>query len=58
MEGYLLHNMKWYERVMSVAGGLLLIYTGIVTDVIGLVLVGLVLLVQILTKKKSSAAAL
>ena len=33
------------------AGGLLLIYPGLVTDVIGLVLVGVVLLIQVVTKK-------
>ncbi len=53
LEGYFLHNMRWYERIVSVAGGLLLIYPGIVTDVIGLGLVVAVLAVQLLTKKKT-----
>ncbi|MBR5453299.1 MAG: TRAP transporter fused permease subunit, partial [Clostridia bacterium] len=59
LEGYLLRPMQWYERVISAAGGLLLIYPGIVTDVIGLVLVGAVVLLQIIFKKtgKSAAAA-
>ena len=52
LEGYLLHDMKWYERVMAAAGGLLLIYPGIVTDTIGLGLVGIVLMFQLLTRKK------
>ena len=52
LEGYLLHNMKWYERVLAAAGGLLLIYPGIVTDSIGLGLVGIVLMFQLLTRKK------
>ena len=50
LEGYMITNMKWYERIISAAGGLLLIYPGLVTDVIGLGLVGLVLVAQIIRK--------
>ena len=57
LEGYLLHRMSWLERLISVVGGLLLIYPGITTDVIGLALVGVVLVIQILTKKKASPLA-
>ncbi len=57
LEGYFLHNMKWYERILSAAGGLLLIYPGLVTDAIGLSLVGLVLVIQLLSKKKAIARA-
>ena len=52
LEGYFLHNMSWYERIVSVVGGLLLIYPGMVTDLMGVGLVGIVLIVQLLTKKK------
>lgn len=55
LEGYLLRTMKWYERIISAAGGLLLIYPGIVTDVIGLVLVGAVILLQIIFKTSHKA---
>lgn len=55
LEGYFLHHMKWYERLLSVAGGLLLIYPGIITDTIGLGLVAIVALFQILTRKKYKA---
>ena len=53
LEGYFLHHMKWYERIVCVVGGLLLIYPGLVTDVIGLGLVAVVLVAQILTRKKN-----
>lgn len=53
LSGYFLHNMRWYERIVSVVGGLLLIYPGIVTDVIGVALVGVVLVIQAITKKKN-----
>ena len=55
LEGYFLHDMKWYERVMSAVGGLLLIYPGIVTDSIGLVLVGVVAVLQFMTRKNTLA---
>ena len=51
LEGYILRNAAWWERILSVAGGLLLIYPGIVTDLIGLALVGLVVVIQILEKR-------
>ena len=57
LQGYLLHKMPIYQRIMSVVGGLLLIYPGIVTDSIGLGLVLIVFVLQILTKKKYQTAA-
>ncbi len=57
LEGYFLHKMKWYERVVSAIGGLLLIYPGMVTDVVGLALVGFVALIQLVTMKKKSVVA-
>jgi UPF0716 family protein affecting phage T7 exclusion len=46
--------MKWYERILNLTGGLLLIYPGIVTDSIGLALVALVVVIQLATRKKHS----
>ena len=51
LEGYLLDHMPWYQRILSVCGGLLLIYPGIVTDAIGLSLVALVIVLQIILKQ-------
>ncbi len=53
LEGYFLHNMRWFERIMSVVGGLLLIYPGLKTDLIGLALVGAVLAFQFITRKQN-----
>ena len=53
LNGYFLRHMKWYERIVCAAGGLLMIVPGLATDVIGLALVAAVLLVQWLTLKKS-----
>ncbi len=57
LEGYFLHHMAWYERIVSVVGGLLLIYPGLVTDAIGLALVAAVLMVQFISKKKYQLSA-
>ncbi len=56
LEGYFLRHMKWYERIISVVGGLLLIYPGTVTDAIGIVLVGTVFVFQMIFKKKRAVA--
>ncbi len=52
LEGYLLHTMRWYERIVCAAGGLLLIYPGWVTDAVGLFLVAAVVLLQLIERKK------
>jgi len=54
LEGYFIRHMRWYERAISVCGGLLLIYPGVVTDVIGLALAGFVIAIQMLGKKKAA----
>ena len=51
LEGYIIRNASWWERLLSVAGGLLLIYPGLVTDMAGFVLVAVVVIVQILGKR-------
>ena len=57
LEGYLLHDMPWYQRILSLVGGLLLIYPGLATDVIGLVLVGTTVTLQFIAKKKVTITA-
>jgi TRAP-type uncharacterized transport system fused permease subunit len=52
LEGWLLKKVPWWQRIIAIAGGLLLIIPGWVTDVIGLVVgVGLIVL-QIFSVKK------
>ena len=52
LEGYLLTNMKWYWRVVIAAGGLLLIVPGLITDAAGLWLVCVVVVEQIIARKR------
>ncbi len=56
LEGYMLRNLKVYERLLAIAGGLLLVIPGLVTDVIGLALVAIVILLQIIGRKKTANA--
>jgi len=46
MEGYLLAHTSWFERGLLLVGGLMLIEPSLLTDVVGLVLVGSVILYQ------------
>ena len=57
LEGYLLRDMPWYQRLMSVIGGLMLIYPGLVTDLIGLGLMAIVVILQIIAKKRTPRVA-
>ena len=50
LEGYLRGNLHWIKRLVAIVGGLLLIYPGILTDVIGIVAVGTIVLLQLLRR--------
>jgi TRAP-type uncharacterized transport system fused permease subunit len=54
LEGYILKSTAWWQRILCIAGGLLLIYPGIVTDVIGLCLVALVVALQFLETRRTA----
>ncbi len=56
LEGYMFHHMPWYQRIVSLVGGLLLIYPGWQTDLIGVGLVAVTVVIQVLTKKKVKLA--
>ena len=53
LEGYLICNMPWYQRIISLVGGLLLIYPGWATDIVGISLVAAVVILQLINKKKT-----
>lgn len=50
--GYVFRPMKWWGRLLCVAGGLGMMIPGLATDVVGLVLVGGVCLMDYLAVKK------
>lgn len=56
MEGYLLRPMPWWQRILALAGGLCMIIPGLATDIAGVVLIALVVVIQLITKKKTTTA--
>lgn len=53
-QGYLFSNCSWYERLMAVTGGLMMMYPGNLTDLIGLALCAATVVMQIIKKKKQA----
>ena len=51
IRGYIVRHMNPLERILIIISGLLLIYPGIVTDVIGLVAIATLVAIQNKTKK-------
>lgn len=56
LEGYMFANLNVIERLLSIVGGLCLIIPGTVTDIVGIVLVGISAALQMMQKKKAAAA--
>ncbi len=52
LQGYMLCNMLWIQKILSLIGGLFLIYPGYITDLIGLSIFLLVVLTQFIEKKR------
>ena len=57
LQGYLMCRIPWSLRIMSAVGGLLLIYPGLVSDLIGLGLVSIVVAFQFIQKKRALIVA-
>ncbi len=55
LSGYLLKNMNIAERVLCIAGGLMLIVPGLATDLGGVGLIALVVLIQWIGQRKQKA---
>ena len=54
LQGFVFRSAAWWERLLAVAGGILLIYPGLATDLLGLGLVGLVVVIQYLEKRRDN----
>ncbi|MBQ6855785.1 MAG: TRAP transporter permease [Lachnospiraceae bacterium] len=57
LEGYMMGNMNIIQRLMAVVGGLCMMIPGTMTDIIGIILVGLSCAWQMAEKKKKAAVA-
>ncbi len=55
MEGYMYVKVPWWQRFICLAGGLLCIVPGVVTDAAGIVCIGATILMQKLAEKKAKA---
>ena len=55
LSGYFLAEMNPVERILAIAGGILCIIPGIVTDLCGIAVLALVVLFQVMKKKKAAA---
>jgi TRAP-type uncharacterized transport system fused permease subunit len=54
---YLMHPMLWWERIVFIVGGVLMVMPGTYTDLIGLVVVAAGVAVQISRKRAASKVA-
>lgn len=57
LEGYMHREMPWWQRILSVAAGVALIDPGLLTDIIGLVVIGIICVLQYVVKDKESVPA-
>ena len=55
MEGYIMGNLNWFQRVLMLVGGLMMIYPGATTDAIGIALSGAVVVLKLVQNKKMKA---
>lgn len=52
MEGHMFIKLPWWQRILTLAGGLMLIVPETITDIVGVALVALVIVIQKLSEKK------
>jgi len=57
VNGWLMTTTLWYERIVGFAGGVLLIYPGLTTDLIGMGLVAIMVISQVTRSRKARRVA-
>ncbi len=55
MEGYMFKHMPWWQRIMALAGGLLMVIPGWQTDLAGVALTVLIIIIQKAGQKKENS---
>ena len=55
--GYLIHDMKWYTRIILTAGGMMMIIPETITDIIGIVILVAIFAIQKIENKREKKAA-
>ncbi len=56
LEGYLFGKLNWLQRGMCLLGGLLMIYPGLATDLVGFALTAVAVGIRLMDNKKAQAA--
>ncbi|WP_052475969.1 TRAP transporter permease [Cohnella kolymensis] len=54
--GYWMRQMNWIERIIAVAAGLCLIVPGLITDIIGFGVLGIMYIIQLVQNKKHASS--
>ena len=57
LEGYIVTRAPWWQRILLAAGGLCLIDPEFMTDVVGVAVIVVVIVLQIVLRKHSKPAA-
>ena len=57
LEGYVVTRAPWWQRILLAAGGLCLIDPRLMTDLVGIAAIVIVVVLQIVFRKRSAAAA-
>ncbi len=55
LEGYMFRKLKFYEVIPLLVGGLLMIYPGVVSDIVGFAIIALIVAIQLFGKKRENA---
>lgn len=53
MEGYMNVKLPWWQRILTLAGGFMLIVPETITDIIGISLVVAIIIIQVISERKS-----
>ena len=53
MEGHMFQKLPWWQRILTLAGGLMLIIPETITDIVGVALVVLIIVIQKIAEKKA-----
>ncbi len=57
LEGYMKKKMPWWQRIMAVGAGLMLIEPALITDIIGIAIIAFVVVLQYVVKEKELRSA-
>ena len=57
LEGYVVARAPWWQRILLAAGGLCLIDPSLMTDIVGVAAIVIVVVLQIVMRKRSKPVA-